>query len=266
MIKKMSVRNLIVLCIMVLISSFSTFTDGFDSTITEQIGLTKEEIQQYTKFIDLDHDNKLNPEYSNFKWASWKLAISFVNPALSMDSFSYNTRVFQDLNPQKSYWEFLTDEIVRVWMKHTVFYDVQWVHNVPVKQTAKVLTFKHGEYTVLLPGSPNEIFKETGCRFILLLQRFSPRIFVGGDKSTTLLYQNISSGSSRFQSYLNTRMIYTYSFTYVLYDLMEDDVVQVGSIYEENKKETTTAKDLKKELDEVLNEIIEISQFHNKRN
>ena len=237
---------------------------ALDTTETVQPMIMETIGSEYLNFIRLDHSNAFNPEYKDFTWDSWKLAIAFVNPSLTKDSLNYNSRIFRDLYPKKSYWTFLTEEIATVWWKNTGFQKVEW-RTIPIKNTPDTIEYKTDSYEITFPDSAEVTFHTTGCRFVLLLQRFSPKMRVSGSKGLTLMYQNVAPEASRMENYAHSRIFYSYSFTYVLYDLMEGHVVQFGKAFDDNKDVNTNADDIKKCLDDALMDVIEVSRFYRRQ-
>jgi hypothetical protein len=214
----------------------------------------------YDSFERLDHSNAFDSAYLNFNWTS-KLAVAFVNPALTKDSLNSNSRIYQDLYPHQPYWSFLTEEIAGTWKKNTLFLKVEW-HTFPLKTRIDTLQYRDDTYELFLPDSSLATFHNTGCRFALLIQRFSPKMSVCGPKGMMLMYQNVAPEASKFENYAHSRIFYSYEYTYVLYDLLEGRVVQFGKAFDDNKNQNTKAHDIKRCLDDALMDVIEVSKFY----
>jgi hypothetical protein len=218
----------------------------------------------FDAFVRLDRSNAFNSEYDTFNWSPRKLGIMFVNPPLTEDSLKYNNRVFRDLSPGTSYWAFMTGEIAGLWWKHTDFHKVEWC-TVPVKAEPEVFVYRDEAYSLFFPDSTLETFRATGFRFILLLQNFTPVIKVYGKKGATLAYERIAPEASKYENYKNSLLHYYCSYTYVLFDLLENRLVQFGKAFDENRDETAKANDIQHNLDDVIMDVIEVSRFKRKR-
>jgi hypothetical protein len=215
----------------------------------------------YGDFERLDLSNALNSEYADFNWNGWKLAAAFVNPPITKDSLKVQNRIFEDLSPKRSFFSFLTEEIANTLRTRTRFARIEW-QSIPLKAGTDTLVRRQEEYIVALPDSARETFWRTGCRFALLLQHFSPSISVYGPKSVPLMYQNVAPEATKLENYRNTRMFYSVSFTYVLYDLMDDRVAQFGKAFDDGKSERTSAEDISHCLEDAVFDVIQVSRFY----
>lgn len=291
--------------IMVLIH-FSILPGSIHAVGTDTTELKQPDIEQKTffnpsDFKKLDNANSFNKNYQKFDWNTSKLVIMFANPVLTEDSLKYNSRVFSDISSKQSYLSFLTEEIVETWWRNSDFVKVEW-NTLPIQQKAKIFTFKKDVYKVALPDSPLVSYRNTGCRFVLLLQQFTPRMQIRHangtsvvyqvdepkrsgsteyngrfysqpqrqlvntyDKNGSLLYLNVAPEATRNENLAQSFIDYSFAYTYILYDLLESEIVQFGKAFDENQDHKTKIDDLKHCLNDALMDVIEISKFKRKQ-
>jgi hypothetical protein len=228
-----------------------------DSTVLELIE------PPYGYFDKLDKSNTLSSKYKDFEWRGWKLAVAFINPPITNDSLKRQNRIFQDLSSKRTFYTFLINEIEKAFRIRTYFSAIRW-ESFTIKSEADTLEYDNEKYVLFLPDSAKDSYWRTGCRFALFLQYFTPKIYVPSNNSLSLMYVNINPEACQFDKFKNTKMIYSISFKYLIYDLLEDRVVQFGKAFDEDESETTREKDLLGCLEDAIFDVIQISDFYNK--
>jgi hypothetical protein len=213
---------------------------------------------QDSTFQKLDNSNALNPEYANFQWARWKVIISIVNPILTSASFIEQQKCFKDISPNKSFYNFLIENITNILTSKSQFASFEW-HSIPLRKEVKIYGFKENTYSFALPDSSKETFRNTGCRFALLFQEFHSQIRLSGHTNQLIPYPSAVKKES-----IDYNPI-VFSFSYVLYDLLDDRIVQFGKAFDDDNSRTITVEDVTKCLKNALTDFLEVSKFYYKK-
>jgi hypothetical protein len=218
---------------------------------------------QIIRFETLDRSNALNQDYHDFKWATWKVAVAFADPVVTRDSLNVQGRIFKDIYPGKPFYDFLIEEITHTWTRKSQFRSFEW-YQIPLKKEMQTFEYKDKLYYVSIPDSSLEIFRNTGCRFALLLQKFSPDLTLCGMKNILLMYQKTAPTAIENRNFGNSCMRFSFSFSYVIYDLMEDRVVQFGNAFDDNKSKKVTVDEIKRCLNCAIMDVLQVSPFYYK--
>jgi hypothetical protein len=209
-------------------------------------------------FQKLDNSNAFNKEYEQFPWPQWKVVVSFANPALTSDSFSVQQKSFNDIAPNKSFYKFLIENISGILTAKTNFGSFQW-GSIPSRKEGKVYSFRDNPYFLVLPDSTKEIFRNTGCRFVLLFEKFHCQIQEYSSRVNHLMpYPNLVKEGIDYNPVV-------FSLSYVLYDLLEDQVVQFGKAFDDDDSRVETMDNIKKCLNNAMMDFLKVSKFYYKR-
>ena len=214
---------------------------------------------QTPDFQRLDNSNAFNKEYDNFQWPHWKVVVSFVNPVLTSASFSVQQEHFKDMAPNKSFYNFLVENISGILTAKTKFRSFEW-GSVPLRKEGTVYSYKDDLYCLALPDSIREIFQNTGCRFVLLFEKFHCQIQEYSSRVNHLMpYPHpVKSEGVDYNPVV-------FSFYYVLYDLLEDRTVQFGKAFDDDDSRVTTLDNIKKCLTNAMMDVLKVSNFYYKK-
>jgi hypothetical protein len=218
---------------------------------------------QTIRFETLDRSNALNTDYHDFEWSQWKVVVAFAYPVITRDSLDVQARIFKDIYPGKPFYDFLIEEITHTLAKRSQFAAFIW-QPLTFKKEMQSFDFKDKLYYISIPDSALQVFRNTGCRFVLLLQKFSPNLTLCGSENFPIIYQKAAPTAIEHKNFGNSCLRFSFSFSYVIYDLIEDRVVQFGNAFDDNKSKKVTADEIKRCLNAAIIDVLEVSKFYYK--
>jgi hypothetical protein len=216
---------------------------------------------QAIHFETLDQSNAFNPYYRNYEWPKWKVVIAFAHPVITRDSLDVQTRIFKDIYPGKPFYDFLIEEMTQTLNKKSQFASFVW-SPISFKKEMRCFDYKDKLYYVAIPDSALEIYRNTGCRFALLLQKFSPDLALCGSANFPIIYQKVAPTAIENKNFGNSCMRFSFSFSYAIYDLVEDRIVQFGNASDDNKSKKVTMDEIKRCLNCAIIDVLEVSKFY----
>jgi hypothetical protein len=110
---------------------------------------------------------------------------------------------------------------------------------------------------MVVPDSTKQIFQNTGCRFVLLFEKFHCHIQKYSSRVNHLMPfpHAVRSESVDYNPVV-------FSFSYILYDLLEDRTVQFGKVFDDDDSQVTTVENIKKCLNNAMMDFLKLSRFY----
>jgi hypothetical protein len=155
-----------------------------------------------------------------------------------------------------SFYSFLIDNVSAILTAKTRFRSFEW-NSIPLRKEGKVYVFRGDEYFLTVPDSMKEIFQNTGCRFVLLFENFHCQVQPYSSRENHLMpYPHpVRSENIDYNPVV-------FSFSYVLYDLLEDQAVQFGKAFDDDDSRVTTLDNVRKCLTNAMMDFLSVSKFY----
>lgn len=188
---------------------------------------------------------KVNPAYEAFDFGTWKLGVVFTPKLLVTDA---TQEAFEEVAPGRRYDEFVREKTHDYFRRNTTFLDVVLIDSLfELEQRCE----NTGRASVCLqfPRDLSGMLRATGCRFVLVMSRFSTRAgrqVVRRDDGVPLRTLTKNRGEipaeASFGTYAEAAHVTIYNgVDYAVYDTRDQAFVTVGT---ERNKDTVADMDL----------------------